>query len=812
MAIEQCDTRQEAAAEFIRHGWSPVPIPAGSKNPGTTGWQKGGYSVEQFAGVGNIGLLTGTRSNGLVDVDLDCPEAVRLAPYFLPPTNMMHGRRSKPRSHQWYVVKGTLPKTQQYEDSDGSMLVELRSTGGQTVVPPSIHESGEAVERVSCGEPVVIESLDLQRRVAHLAVASVLARHWPQKGSRHEFSLAVSGYLLNGGLNEDDVARIIEHTARVAGDEEASERVTDVGTTAECIEAGGAFTGGPTLARFAGKDVVRSIGRWLGFKKSAMKERKGTPREQTSSSSIIRLEDVEAAPVEWLWQGYIPLGTLSLIDGDPGGGKTMLMIDLAGRVTTGRTMPDRTSGVDGGVVLVSVEDDLARTIRPRLEAAGADISRMRAIQLVRVTDTDTGEVYERSFSLTTDLSLIEEAIDEVNAKLVVVDPIMACLGTEMNSYRDQDVRAVLTPLIKLAERTGAAVVIVRHLNKGSSENALYRGGGSIGFIGSARSAFLLAKHPDDDEKRVLASTKCNLGKKPPSMTYHIAANEVGVPRIVWEGTNDYTADRLAANRSAYSEGQQDILTVLKTATKPLSPQEITELTGQNGSTVRSSLVRLEARGAVVKDVRGRYSVSTISNKEREMRERAQQSQQSQRMQQSQQSQQSPTDLPSGHRTVEADAADAANAAGVADVAAHVHTRLERAKADLGPVPKLTPVDVLWKRYPVGGELSSKERLIRITEDMRSEFSANIDYQQRVRWECEVEDVLNEFYRRGEGQVLVADMHHVMNEYCHDPEDHRMSRADFTTALTRRGFEVRKAKGKDVVVGLVFEDGAFHAAA
>src|SRR5262249_2417464 len=150
------------------------------------------------------------------------------------------------------------------------------------------------------------------------------------------------------------------------------------------------------------------------------------------------------------------------------------------RVTTGRAMPDDTPGLDGGIVLMSAEDDLADTIRPRLDAAKANPQRVLALQAVGEVDTETGKVQDRPGMLPRDLEAIREAVAQIDARLIVIDPLMAYLDSSVNSYRDQDVRLAFRPLAQLAQETGCAVVVVRHLNKGAGGNPLYRGGGSIG--------------------------------------------------------------------------------------------------------------------------------------------------------------------------------------------------------------------------------------------------------------------------------------------------------------------------------------------
>ncbi|MEP7027690.1 MAG: AAA family ATPase [Candidatus Eisenbacteria bacterium] len=262
-----------------------------------------------------------------------------------------------------------------------------------------------------------------------------------------------------------------------------------------------------------------------------------------SRACVTVLADVEARQVEWLWRSRIPLGMLTVLDGDPGLGKSTVCLDLAARLSRGDAMPDGSPGPGAaGSVILSAEDDPARVIRPRLGAAGADLT---LIAMVSVKD---GKL-ERPPEITAeDLIAVEEAMSRVGAKLVIVDPLMAYLPTEVNSNRDQDVRRALVHLKDLAERTGAAIVVVRHLNKAPGGPALYRGGGSIGIIGAVRSGLLLAADPDAPEAgRVLGVVKSNLAPIAPSLRL-VLAQESGCDfaRVVWGAACTLSAAQLLA--------------------------------------------------------------------------------------------------------------------------------------------------------------------------------------------------------------------------------------------------------------------------
>src|SRR5215213_6143519 len=186
-----------------------------------------------------------------------------------------------------------------------------------------------------------------------------------------------------------------------------------------------------------------------------------TAQEHPDTDGIpvgIMLSEVQAETVEWLWERRIPLGKITVLDGDPGIGKSVLTTDLAARLTVGRTFPEGQECEAAGVVIMNAEDGLADTIRPRVDAAGGDPSRI--VSLATVEDGD-----ERHLSIPEDIPIIELAIERVGAKLVNIDPLMSFLSGESNAHKDQDVRRALAPLARLAERTGAAIVLVRHLNK-----------------------------------------------------------------------------------------------------------------------------------------------------------------------------------------------------------------------------------------------------------------------------------------------------------------------------------------------------------
>lgn len=305
------------------------------------------------------------------------------------------------------------------------------------------------------------------------------------------------------------------------------------------------------------------LGLWLNEYADCLNLRQSP---SNSTAGIVRLADVKTEKTKWLWKDRMPLGKISVLEGDPDLGKSVLTEDLAARVTTASAMPGETDCPlpgPAGVVILSAEDGLADTIRPRLEAAGANMSRV--VCLTHILDPKG----ERPPTIA-DIVEIEEAIQRVEAKLLIIDPLMAFIPGSTNSRDDQTMRRLLAPLAALAERTGVAVVLLRHLTKARGKNPLYQGGGSIGIIGAARSALMVAMDPADPsgDRRIIASIKSNLSAAPPAIAYHLEEASNGSVQVVWDGETDATTDSLLAagtggeGRSALDEAGGFLLDTL----------------------------------------------------------------------------------------------------------------------------------------------------------------------------------------------------------------------------------------------------------
>ena len=212
---------------------------------------------------------------------------------------------------------------------------------------------------------------------------------------------------------------------------------------------------------------------------------------------MIRMDTIQETEVTWLWYPYIPYGKITIIQGDPGEGKTTLVLHLAAALTQGRQLGSEEVSEPVTVIYQTAEDGLADTIKPRLLAADADCSKVLVI-----------DESEKCISMTD--NRLENAIRQTNAKLVILDPIQAYLGADVDMHRANEIRPVMKHLGDLAEKYGCAIVLIGHMNKAAGVKASYRGLGSIDFAAAARSVLIVARDRDNPKNRVVVQVKSSL--------------------------------------------------------------------------------------------------------------------------------------------------------------------------------------------------------------------------------------------------------------------------------------------------------------
>jgi hypothetical protein len=323
-----------------------------------------------------------------------------------------------------------------------------------------------------------------------------------------------------------------------------------------------------------------------------------------------RLSEVDEKPIRWLWPGRFARGKVTLIAGDPGLGKSQVTASMAAIVTTGGQWPvDRCSCAPGNVVVLSAEDDAADTIKPRMRAAGADLSRVFVLDAVRDLDEE-GKAIARSFNLRTDLDRLDAllaAIGEV--AMVVIDPISAYLGGT-DSHKNADVRALLGPLGELAAQHGLTIVCVSHLNKGVGGDALLRVTGSLAFVAAARSAFIVLKDKDQPTRRLFLPIKNNLGSDCSGLAFELsgvrldsAAGPIDTCHVVWDSEPvEMTANEAMSPTSATATDDAEGLTpvrwlaALLRANGAMSPPEVTKRAEEVGISKKALRRAREALG------------------------------------------------------------------------------------------------------------------------------------------------------------------------------------------------------------------------
>lgn len=274
---------------------------------------------------------------------------------------------------------------------------------------------------------------------------------------------------------------------------------------------------------------------------------------------LIRMSDIQPEEVQWLWYPYIPLGKLTVIQGDPGEGKTTFVLAMIAALTKGEALPEREPLDPVNILYQTAEDGLADTIRPRLDALGADCSRVLVI-----------DESERELSLSDER--IRQAMEETEAKLLVLDPLQAYLGEEVDMHRANEVRPILKRLGSVAEQMGCAVILIRHLNKMQGQKSGHRGMGSVDFQAAARSVLLVGRTKEDPQLRIVVPDKSSLAPEGESIAFALDPEQ----GFQWKGYCAYNAEELlgGSTKQVQTKTMQAEETLRNLLDKPAPAEEI----------------------------------------------------------------------------------------------------------------------------------------------------------------------------------------------------------------------------------------------
>jgi RecA-family ATPase len=514
------------ARGYLARGWNPIPVSRQTKKPIGLDWQHRRLDITTAAAVFNrpdmnTGVQSGPLSNGLTDIDLDCREAVLIGPMLLPQSNNIFGRASKRRSHWLYssTLAGRIAKAcLQFKDIDqdgrpGAMLLELKIGGGgkgtQSVFPGSIHPSGETIAWDRDGALAAVDDDLLLRQVRRLAVAVLLARHWPDAGSRHDAALTVGGFLARAGLGEDEVVLMLEAITEAAGDDQPEDRMQAGRDAARNYASGSETRGLPKLIETFGKPVARKAADWLEYKDRRDLE----PIVETNwNADELRVTFSSIPHRRWLYGMYLIRGEVTVMPAPGGTGKTASVVGMAVEIATaGGRLGEKVFGQNLTTIYFSGEESSNELRRrfwafcllhnipepeiTRLLKAGTDDKRVQAMVFLQADDRGRTVLNAAGF-----LSL-EAALQQLRPDLIVIDPLIAFCGD--GSVNDNSAMAqVMKKLKALAISYDCAVLLVHHTRKGGQSGDAEAALGAVSIVNLARCAVMPVPMTEEDAKNV----------------------------------------------------------------------------------------------------------------------------------------------------------------------------------------------------------------------------------------------------------------------------------------------------------------------
>lgn len=564
-----------AVLGYVARGWPVLPCKPGGKEPLTAHGSKDATTNEATICSwwarwpdANIGIATGSAS-GLLVVDIDPRNGSNEQ---LAELEKRHGELSTD-----YVV-GTsdggrhyyfrLPNGEAVPCSKLAPGIDIKGDGGYVIAPPSIHPSGHAYclkhegyvppapdwliaelrpkanaqAHAQGGATVGVDGLHVSSEIKRLI------REGKPKGQRSEAIFKVIRAMVKAGHADTEISTILLDPAN-----KLSEKPLEHGPAWLQAEINRARVKPDTEGQAAnGKDAS------------------STGKQNRPSAGVVCLADVEPEEVEWLWHPYIPIGKVTSIEGDPGLGKSWLLMAIAAAISKGgEGLLGKPAAAPATCLLISAEDGLADTIRPRLDGLGADVKRIHALDQTPIAD-------EKG------VALLEKHIGELHPALVVIDPLVAYMGGKIDMNKANQTRQIMAGLAQLAEKYRCAIVVLRHLSKGGQDKAIYRGIGSIDITAACRSVLLVAVDPNDGSRRVVAHIKSNLAANGQAIGFAIVDGD-----FQWHGYVDVTPEQMLApdsaqneRRSALKEAEEFLCAALENGQRLAT--EICELANQNG--------------------------------------------------------------------------------------------------------------------------------------------------------------------------------------------------------------------------------------
>lgn len=578
----------EAALDYHQRGWAVIDLDYRSKAIREPDWPRLVLDEEglhkRLTGANrNIAIILGDRSDGLIDIDLDSPEALKLAEQFLPPTEAIFGRKSKPKSHYLYKVKAPL-KTTKFDDVDSRMLVEIRSSGCATVFPPSLHESNERVVWSKNGDSAYIGAEDLNKAVRRLACAALLARHWPKKkGKRQDAAMALAGCLLRADFFAEEASKFITSVAQCAGDEEAEKRGKVIDHTERRRLCEESTHGWPTLAKIFGDSVIDKHRTWLGLWDDTLAE--ATEDNSFTANELMRMV---LPPISWIVPEMLPKG-LVIFAGPPKAGKSWLGLHMAVETALGgRFLSDRDI-TQRPVLCIALEDSESR-LQDRLSIVLGGRKPPDTLRfLTYLPPLDKGG-FDR---------LVERLEVEPKPELVIIDTFGRIAPTAKrgsNPYLDDYVN--IGRLQRLAIEKDICLVLIHHLRKSAPgadpDDVVSEVSGTTGITAAPDTIWVLRALP-----------RCGLelrmtGRDIEQQEFGIAAShDTGFWSITGK-VEDHLRD--------VSPERADIIRILTESVSPLGPEEIAGRCDSNSAAVRKLLRKMKEDGQVLQPKTGQYTV------------------------------------------------------------------------------------------------------------------------------------------------------------------------------------------------------------